>query len=259
MTSLDELRTATEACFTKIEALCSDLDGPEWQVQSLCPDWDVRAVINHVTSVEAVLAGWLPTDATTPPQLEKAAFVGPAATVSEFVEAVHRVYQQRRDDLAALTPEDLERPSWTPIGPASYGQFLGIRIFDLWVHERDVAIPLGRPTDDGGLAAEITLAEVERSIGYIVGKKIGLPEGKGITFHLTGPIVRDISVKVDGKARRVEQLLDPDVTVTADSTTFILLACGRIDPQSAIDAGGISWLGDAELGDKAARNLRYTI
>jgi uncharacterized protein (TIGR03083 family) len=259
MTSLDELRTATEICFAKIEALCTDLDNREWQVQSLCPEWDVRAVVNHVTGVEAALAGWLPTDSTTPPPLEKTVFVDPGASISEFVAAVRQVYQQRRQDLAELTSDDLDRPSWTPIGPTSYGQFLAIRIFDLWVHERDIAIPLGGTTEDGGIAAEITLAEVERSIGYIVGKKIGLPDGTGITFRLTGPIERDISVMVDGKARRVDQLADPDVTVTADSTTFILLACGRIDPQASIDAGDISWVGDAELGDRAARNLRYTI
>jgi hypothetical protein len=37
------------------------------------------------------------------------------------------------------------------------------------------------------------------------------------------------------------------------------LACGRIDPQERIVAGLVSWTGDAELGDRAARNLRYTM
>jgi hypothetical protein len=44
-----------------------------------------------------------------------------------------------------------------------------------------------------------------------------------------------------------------------DSTTFVQLACGRIDPQARIDAGAISWTGDAELGERAARNLRFTM
>ena len=40
---------------------------------------------------------------------------------------------------------------------------------------------------------------------------------------------------------------------------FILLACGRIDPQAQIDSGAVSWTGDAELGERAARNLRFTM
>lgn len=259
MPSLDEIRTATETCFGRIEALCAGLDSEQWRSQSLCPDWDVRAVINHVTSIEAVLAGWLPEDATTPPPFEKAVFADPNASTEDFTQAVRAVYNQRREDLAALTPADLERPSWTPVGPTSYGRFLAIRIFDLWVHERDIATPLGLATDDGGIAAEIALAEVEGSIGYIVGKKIGLPDGKGITFRLTGPITCDIHVKVAGKAKRVDKIDAPDAVVTTDSTTFIQLACGRIDPQISIDAGTISWDGDAELGDRAARNLRFTM
>ena len=40
--------------------------------------------------------------------------------------------------------------------------------------------------------------------------------------------------------------------------TFVMLAAGRIDPQEQIDAGTITWSGDAEWGERAARNLAYT-
>ena len=105
----------------------------------------------------------------------------------------------------------------------------------------------------------VALAEVEGSIGYIAGKKVGVPDGKGITFRLTGPIVRDINVAVDGRAKRVGHLDDPDATLITDSTTFVQLACGRIDPQVPIDSGAVSWQGDDELGERAARNLRFTM
>ena len=45
---------------------------------------------------------------------------------------------------------------------------------------------------------------------------------------------------------------DADVTLRADSTTFALLACGRIDPQDPIDDGRVTWSGDDEWGDRAA-------
>jgi hypothetical protein len=134
-----------------------------------------------------------------------------------------------------------------------------IRVFDFWVHERDISTPLGRPTDDTGARAKIALAEVEGSLGYIVGKKVGLPDGRSIVFHLSGPLARDIAVVVDGRARVVERVTQADVEIWTDTLTFIQLACGRVDPQEPIDLGTILWRGDAELGERAARNLRFTM
>jgi len=57
----------------------------------------------------------------------------------------------------------------------------------------------------------------------------------------------------------VDAVDSPTVVLTADSTAFQMLACGRIDPQGPIDRGQISWSGDAEWGERAARNLRYTM
>ncbi len=260
MRSLDEIRGALEDCYSVFEALCADLSESDWQAQSLCPDWKVRAVVDHVTSIEAVLAGWLPEDDRTPPPFERAAeFLSGDAEGAAYTARVREVYDRRRRDLAALTPADLQRPSWTPTGAGTYGRFLEIRVFDFWVHQRDITVPLDRMTDDTGVAAEIALSEVEGSIGYIVGKKVGLPDGKSIAFRLTGPVAREIDVLVDGRAKRVERLQDPDVTLTTDSTTFVQLACGRIDPQIPIDSGAVTWSGDPELGDRAARNLRFTM
>ncbi|WP_370330750.1 maleylpyruvate isomerase family mycothiol-dependent enzyme [Mycolicibacterium hippocampi] len=255
--SLDELRGALQHCYAAFETLCADLSDDEWRAQSLCPDWTVRDVVDHVTSIEAVMAGWLPDDDKTPPPFERAGEF--LADTTGYLDKVRAVYDLRRRDLAALTDVDPDRPCWTPVGPGTYGRFLAIRVFDFWVHERDITTPLGRKTDDTGVAAEIALAEVANSIGYIVGKKVGLPDGKSLTFNLTGPLTCQLHVAVDGRAARVEHLDHPDVTVTTDSTTFIQLACGRIDPQAQIDSGKVSWTGDDELGDRAARNLRFTM
>jgi hypothetical protein len=78
-------------------------------------------------------------------------------------------------------------------------------------------------------------------------------------FHLTGPVTRDLAVVVDGRARAVDDVAHPDVELTTDTVTFIQLAAGRIDPQRQIDVGLVTWAGNAELGERAARNLRFTI
>ena len=176
-----------------------------------------------------------------------------------FMERVHDVLVCRRQDLDALLPSDLALPSWTPVGPGTFGRFMEIRVFDFWVHERDISTPLGRPTDDTNVAAKIALAEVEGSLGYIVGKKIGLPDGRSIVFHLSGPLARDIAVVVDGRAAVVDGVTRADVEIWTDPLTLIQLASGRIDPQGPIDSGAIRWSGDDEFGERAARNLRFTM
>ncbi len=262
MTDLAQIRDALDQSYDAIEKLGAVMSAAQWQAQSLCPDWTARAVVGHLASVEHMLAGWLPGSADDRPPFDRvAAFTQQTADLddSAFAARVAEVFGQRRADLAALSEDDLSRPSWTPVGPASYGSFMAIRVFDFWVHERDITTPLGLRTDDGDARAGMALAEVERSLGYIVGKKAGLPDGSSIVFHLTGPLHRDLYVTVDGRAKVVGHIERPDVELSTDSLTFVQLACGRIDPQEQIDAGLVRWTGHAELGDRAARNLRYTM
>lgn len=262
MTNLARTRGSLEQCFDAIEALCARMDAPEWQVQSLCPEWRARDVVTHLGMMERVMTGWLPGSVEELPPFSR---VEPyteqvsALDNASFAKRVSDIFAERRADLAALTDADLALPSWTPVGPKTYGRFLEIRVFDFWVHERDITTPLGWPTDDTGPRAEIALAEVEGSLGYIVGKKIGLPGGASIVFRLTGPIKRDLSLVVDGRARQVDHVDDPDVVLTTDTLTFIQLACGRIDPQAQIDTGKVTWTGSPDYGDRAARNLRFTM
>ncbi len=251
-----------ERCFAATEALIDSLSAEDWSTQSLCPEWDVRGVIVHLAAIEHMLRGWLPETADTPLPFDKvAAFTAEAADWSNdrLIDETKALFAARRSELAAMTDEQFAAPSMTPVGPATYQRFMDIRVFDFWVHERDITTPLGRTTDDGGPAAECAVDEVQGSIGYIVGKKIGLPDGMSIAFHLTGPVERDIYAAVEGRAAGVAQLDDPSIEVTTDSVTFVQLACGRIDPQVQVDEGRITWSGDQEWGEKAATSLRFTM
>ena len=180
MTGLATIRTSLEQCYDAIESLAGRMDAAQWHAQSLCPDWDMRGVITHLGRMETVMTGWLPESADDLPPLDRIEpYFAEMAALDDaaFAARISEIFAGRRADLAGLTEADLARQSWTPIGPRSYGGFLEIRIFDFWVHERDIATPLGSPTDDAGPRAEIALGQVEGSIGYIVGKKIGLPDG----------------------------------------------------------------------------------
>lgn len=262
MTDLATITGSLEQCYDAVEAIAARMDSGQWQAQSLCPDWDMRGVITHLGMMERVMTGWLPDGADDLPPLDR---IGPyqeqVARLDDkaFAARIGEIFADRRADLARLKDADLARPSWTPVGPRSYGGFLEIRIFDFWVHERDITTPLGWWSHDAGPRAEIALGQVASSIGYIVGKKVGLPDGASIVFHLTGPVARDLAVVVDGRAKAVGQVDQPDVELTTDTVTFIQLAGGRIDPQAQIDAGKVTWTGNDELGARAARNLRFTI
>ena len=78
-------------------------------------------------------------------------------------------------------------------------------------------------------------------------------------LDLTGPVRRTLRAAVDGKAARVDRLDDPTVTLTTDSLTFMLLACGRIDADGPIGDGRVVLAGDPSLADRAARNLAFTM
>lgn len=260
MSSFDGYFAAHQQLFAHYNDLVGRLSDEQMAVQSLCPDWDVRGVINHAIGAEYWLTGWEPSDTAMPPFERFSEFDARsrAADRSEFAQIVAETTATRLDDLRAMGPEVLDRPSFTPAGVSSYGRFLQVRVFDMWVHARDIAIPLGETLDDSGFTAETALEEVDVSIGYIVGKKIGLPDPLSIAFRIRGPVERDILVRVEGRAGRVTELDDPDVEVFTDVATFVMLAAGRIDPQEQIDADKISWSGDVHWGETSARNLAYT-
>lgn len=262
MSDREHTLRALEDCWTSLDDLLGDLGAREWQVASLCPGWTVRDVVAHLASVEHLLVGWFPESAESPLPFERvSAFLTETAELDgpAMLGRYRELIERRRAQLGVLIDDQWATPSMTPVGPATYGRFMAIRVFDFWVHEQDIRTPLHRPGHETGLAAEMSVDEVQGSLGYIVGKKIGLPDGMGITFRLTGPVHRDLHARVEGRARLVPELASPDVVVTADSLTFVQLACGRIDPQEQIDAGRITWTGASEWGERAARNLRFTM
>ncbi len=251
-----------DACWNSVVDFLSNITDQQWETQSLCPAWNIKGVAAHMVAVEQVLSNWVPTGLDTPPPFQDGEeHFGAAMKMSggDLVAHMQRTFDVRRANLAETTDEDFQTESMTPVGPSTYGRFMAVREFDFWMHERDCRTPLSLETDNGGPTAEMALNEVHLSIGYIVGKKIGLTEGQSIHFDITGAVDRDIYVVVDGRATETDALDHPTLTLHCDSMAFMNQACGRIDPEIPIAGGQISWSGDEELGAHAARNLRFTM
>jgi uncharacterized protein (TIGR03083 family) len=254
--------TGLDLCWSSLNSLLDDLTDDQWSTQSLCPDWDVAGVVMHLVAVEEMLLGRAPSEfAERLPFEEVAGFTDAMASLSraELTEKFASVTAARKTELAELSDDDFATPVMTPVGPGTYGRFMDIRVFDFWVHEQDIRTPLNLPGHEVGVAAERSIDEIRMSMPYIAGKRVGVPDGSSLRVQLTGPIAGEITVRVDGRAGLVDDADETTATIIADSTTFALLACGRVDPQSRIDSGKITWSGDVELGEKAARNLRFTM
>lgn len=249
-------------CFDSIDGLLDGLTDEQWATQSLCPAWTVRGVVTHLGAIEHMLSGLEPgaLDETVPfARAGEWIAEVEGLNTTELLARYREVIARRRDELEVLTDTEFDRAGMTPVGPGTYGRFMNIRVFDLWVHEQDMRVPLRLPGHEDGPAAESAIGEIEGSLPYIIGKKVKLPDGMSITIELGGPVTRTFRVAVEGRARRVDSLTAPDVVLRTDSITFALLACGRIDPQGPIDDGRITWTGDALWGDTAARNLAFTM
>jgi uncharacterized protein (TIGR03083 family) len=258
--SVHEVDCLLESMNSVLELL-DDLDDSDWHAQSLCPDWRVRQVVAHLDGIEEALSGWRPAgDAPAPFEIVGQVFDevddwSPDRLLGRF----RTVMASRRTELLAADGTLFDEVSWTPVGIQTYGRFMAIRNFDFWVHEQDIRVPLGRTGSASGPAAELAFDEVRRSFGYIVGKRAAIPEGSSVLVELHGPIERRLGAVVEGRARLVDDLDHPDAVVRTDSLTFMLLACGRVDPETHLANGDVELRGDKELAGQLARNLRFTV
>jgi len=244
-----------------VSDLLGQLDDSEWRVPSLCPAWPVRQVVAHLDGIEEALSGWRPSG-DTPAPFEIVGQVFDEVNdwpPDRLLDRFRSVFTGRCSELSASDTSLFDEVSWTPVGVQTYGRFMAIRNFDFWVHEQDIRVPLGGPGHTGGPAAELALDEVRRSFGYIVGKRAGIPDGSSVLVELTGSIEAHLAAVVDGRARVVDDLDHPDAVVRTDFLTFMLLACGRTDPDTRLAAGDVELRGNTELARQLARNLRFTM
>ncbi|MPY92723.1 MAG: maleylpyruvate isomerase family mycothiol-dependent enzyme [Acidimicrobiia bacterium] len=254
-----DLTAAFTECREAMSALGSSLDEEQWAHPSLCPGWTCKDALVHVTSAEVAFADWVP---SPEPPMERIREVGRELSRqpgAEVLGAFEAVMARRLEQLANATEADLDRVGWSPAGVGPHRRYLEIRVFDHWAHEHDIRVPLGLGSRVEGRSARTSLDEAHIAFGYLVGKRAGAPDGSSVTVHVTGPLARDLHAVVEGRAKVVAELAGPTCEVTADFLTFMLLCCGRIDPEGPLQDGRVALSGDRALAEKVARNLAFTI
>ena len=126
------------------------------------------------------------------------------------------------------------------------------------MHLHDIRDALDQPADNpGGPAARLALDEMAASMGFVVGKLGGAPDGSRVAIELTGPLARTIKVAVDGRGQVVEDFggAGPTVTIALDGLLFSRLAGGR----KVVDHDAISYGGDETVGRRIVEHLNYVI
>lgn len=264
--TVELLRTTWAA----IAELCAPFDEAAWKTATCLPGWTVQDQLAHLTGTEEMLLGRDAPDADVSHlthlrnDIAKMNEVWVEARRPEPGAAVLAAFEgataERLAALGAMDQAAFDAPSWTPAGPdETYGRFMRIRAYDSFQHEHDIREAVGAPARLDPLALDSALDETATALGYIVGRRAGIPEGERVRIELTGPVPATYLVEVTDRARPVDALSgEPTVAVTMPAITWLRLTGGRADGTERI-GGEISLAGDAELGRQLIANLAFTI
>ncbi len=152
----DDQREAVVRQRTRFAALIAQLSPDDWRVASRCEGWTVQDVVAHLVGVNhfwaaSVTAGLSGTPtrildgfdpAATPPlMVEPMRTLEPAQVLDQFVAS---------NDAFLATIAELDFAEWavlaeSPPGHVPIRLLASHALWDSWVHERDVALPLGSP------------------------------------------------------------------------------------------------------------------
>jgi uncharacterized protein (TIGR03083 family) len=179
----------------RLQATLEALGPDDWASPTRCAEWSVQDVVAHLVgvnifwraSVEAGLAG-TPTrllvgfdPAVTPALLvEPMRALAPADVLEQFVAS--------NDGLLSVL-EGLDDGQWLTVAETPAG-YVAIRVlahhglWDCWIHERDIALPLG-------LTPSVELDELRSSLRYVsaLGPAFALSTGR--TFADTFAVEAD--------------------------------------------------------------------
>jgi hypothetical protein len=100
---------------------------------------------------------------------------------------------------------------------------------------------------------------VATGLGFVVGKRAGMPPGSRVRIAITGPVSREFLIAVDERAAVVDTLDGPaTVELEMPAMVFLRLTGGREDAAPHLDVD-VTLHGDRELASRLAEHLAFTI
>jgi hypothetical protein len=115
---------------------------------------------------------------------------------------------------------------------------------------------VGKPGSLDGEIARHAFRRHSTAMPFVVGKKVGPPDGTTVVFDVTG--FGEIPVLKDGRASVLEAAPDaPTVKLTMDLETFNRLSCGRGDPAEV--GANVKIEGDDALGKQIIEQMNFMV
>ncbi|MCL4446383.1 MAG: maleylpyruvate isomerase N-terminal domain-containing protein [Actinobacteria bacterium] len=248
---------------------CQGLDEGKWSLATECPGWSVKDQISHLVGTERFLLGESPPESAGLDPAHVKNLLG--AFNERWVDArrgmpgervlaeFREVTRLRIAELRHFGVERFDEVGPSPIGEVPYRVFMEVRAFDSWVHEQDIRIALGREGGRGGRGEEITLRRVRDSLGYVVGRKVGPPEGTKVSFDVSGPLPLSATVVIrDGRGVVQEgKAADPTAAISLPADVFWRLGCGRISPGDTVLDGDVAVVGDVSIAERILAEMAF--
>jgi uncharacterized protein (TIGR03083 family) len=207
------------------------LTAGEWSTPSRCGGWTVQDVVEHLAgvnrfwslSIRAGLRGE-PTRllASFDPVRVPAAMVEAArgASASATLESFQATSAELAAVVASLTDADWDRPAEAPPGHVAIRAVVLHALWDSWVHERDILVPLSRPQ-------AVESDEVFLSLAWAAALGPGVRAAAGSTSAGSlGVIGHDPEIKLTVQAGRVVTVHpgvpdDADATIEGDAVQLV--------------------------------------
>jgi len=192
--------------------MIQDLDADDWSRPSRCDGWSARDVAVHLASTNtfweiAVRSGveGAPTEmlARFDPVASPARMVADSTlSAGEVIETFAASSEALADVLLGLSDSDWTMLAEAPPGHVSVSAVVHHALWDSWIHERDIAVPLGR-------TPPVESDEVIACLRYVA----ALTPALAVASGATGRVGFDVAVTDPDVAFHVE--VADDVAVTA--------------------------------------------
>ena len=235
----------------RLTAWLADLSVADWDTPTRCEGWSVAALVRHLASVSQ-FAGYTLHQAAKGDATRLLEGFDPQATPGAAAELLGELEPPRLldtlreyDGHIEKTVADWSSDDWRRLAEAPPGHvpaFLSLShfLFDSWVHERDLLLPMGEvPLVEPG--------EVEISVAYVLGLAgvtTGILDGDGAAadVHVTECALR-IGLDARGDRAIVRPGWAPEGAPVVEGSAGLVLdvATARADPlELAGDAAGRS-------------------
>ena len=239
----------------------------DWGTGTPCPGWDIADLVSHTIDLEALLAAdprpehdpdWsvlTHIDSDFGRLTEIGVDFRRGRSRDELLAELDQTHARAVARVESLGP-DASIP-WLR-GDTPIKQLLGMRTFDIWMHEQDARVAIGDIGNLDGPGAANAWKYLSAGLPKVWGKGVGAPVGSVLHVTVTEPGIAGecwVRVNEDGKASLVDSR-SADVEVSMPWLAFVMLAGGRATQEDFAESVVVA--GDQELGRKLIDAMAVT-